>query len=140
MLKSNCEEGLALKGGGFLGTTSKNHRQGCLCHSEKPLLSPETMQDLGLGRDASVVRGFEDQLEYELESKMGIREGLLARGFAFALSTYSENGFAVKQGIQQTHQLRGLFKAHFGEPKRSYLMGESMGGVVPAGGDVTSSP
>jgi pimeloyl-ACP methyl ester carboxylesterase len=80
--------------------------------------------------DASVMMGFENQLEYELVNTMAIREGLLARGFAFALSTYSENGFAVKQGIQRTHQLRGLFKAHFGKPSRSYVMGESMGGLI----------
>jgi len=55
---------------------------------------------------------------------------LLDLGYGFAHSSYKANGFAVKEGIQQTHQLRGLFTAHFGEPARSYIVGHSMGGLI----------
>jgi len=63
----------------------------------------------------------------------GYREPLLERGFAFVLSSFSENGVALKRGAIETHQLRGLFKSYFGNPRRSYLMGMSMGGgiVIP---------
>ena len=53
-----------------------------------------------------------------------------AMGYAVAASSFSENGFAVKDGVQRTHQLRGLFTAQFGEADRSYLMGHSLGGGI----------
>ena len=58
------------------------------------------------------------------------RDKLGAQGYAVAYSSYSENGFAVKDGIQRTHQLRGLLTARAGKPNRSYLAGTSLGGVV----------
>ena len=51
----------------------------------------------------------------------GLRDGLLARGYAFAYSTFSENGYAVNDGLQRTHQLRGLFISEFGKPEHSFL-------------------
>lgn len=58
------------------------------------------------------------------------REALGARHYAVALSSFSENGFAVKDGAQRTHQLRGLFASEFGKPGRSYLAGTSLGGLM----------
>src|SRR6266516_4066972 len=60
----------------------------------------------------------------------GLRDALVARGVGFAYSSYSENGFAVKDGTQRTRQLRGLFAAEFGDPERTYVIGRSLGGVV----------
>jgi pimeloyl-ACP methyl ester carboxylesterase len=58
-------------------------------------------------------------------------EGLLALNYAVAYSSYSEPGFAIKDGAIRTRQLVGLFTSHFGKPKRTYLIGISMGaGVV----------
>jgi pimeloyl-ACP methyl ester carboxylesterase len=57
----------------------------------------------------------------------GLRDGLLARGYAFGYSTFSENGYAVKDGLQRTHQLRGLFISKFGKPDRTFLYGISSG-------------
>ena len=51
-------------------------------------------------------------------------------GFAIAFSSYSENGWTVKDGAQRTHQLLGLFTSKFGAPTRVYLGGASMGGLV----------
>lgn len=59
-----------------------------------------------------------------------LRDGLLARGYAFAYSTFSENGYAVKDGVQRTHQLRGLFVSQFGKPEHTFLYGISMGGGI----------
>ncbi len=59
-----------------------------------------------------------------------IREALLARGYAVASTSYSENGYAVKDGAQRVHQLSGLFTAHFGVPDRTYLVGHSLGAAV----------
>lgn len=59
-----------------------------------------------------------------------VREALGGLGYAVAYSSFSENGWAVKDGAQRTHQLRGIFAAQFGPPRRSFLMGTSMGGLV----------
>jgi pimeloyl-ACP methyl ester carboxylesterase len=53
-----------------------------------------------------------------------------AQGFAVAFSSFSENGWAVKDGAQRTHQLRAIFTSKFGQPKRVYLGGASMGGLI----------
>jgi predicted esterase len=58
------------------------------------------------------------------------RQAFNAAGFAFAYSSYSENGYAIKDGIQRTHQLKGLFRAQFGKPAQTYIMGASLGGII----------
>jgi alpha-beta hydrolase superfamily lysophospholipase len=60
----------------------------------------------------------------------GFRDALGSRHYAVALSSFDENGFAVKDGAQRTHQLRGLFASKFGTPARSYLAGMSLGGLM----------
>ena len=59
-----------------------------------------------------------------------VRDALGALGYAVAYSSFSENGWAVKDGAESTHQLRGLFSENVGKPNRSFLMGTSMGGLV----------
>lgn len=59
-----------------------------------------------------------------------LRDGLLQLGFAVALSSFSETGFAVADGVIRTHQLNGLFEASFGNPVRTILMGHSLGGII----------
>jgi pimeloyl-ACP methyl ester carboxylesterase len=53
-----------------------------------------------------------------------------SQGFAVARSSYSETGLAIKDGVQRTHQLRGLFASRFNQPSRTYLVGRSMGGFI----------
>src|SRR5215218_1231858 len=55
---------------------------------------------------------------------------LAPRGFALAFSSYSENGWAVKDAVQRTHQLLGTFTSQFGAPSRVYMGGASMGGLI----------
>ena len=59
-----------------------------------------------------------------------VRDALGALGYAFAYSSFSENGLAVKDGAQRTHQLRGLLNSELdAPPQRSYLAGYSLGAL-----------
>ena len=55
---------------------------------------------------------------------------LSSRGFAVAVSSFSANGWVVKDGAQRTHQLLGIFASKFGNPSRIYAAGGSMGGLI----------
>jgi pimeloyl-ACP methyl ester carboxylesterase len=55
---------------------------------------------------------------------------LAPQGFAVAVSSFSENGWVIKDGSQRTHQLLGLFTAKFGQPTAVYVGGASMGGLI----------
>ena len=55
---------------------------------------------------------------------------LVPQGFAVAYSSFSENGWAVQDGAERTHQLIGIFSARFGRPARVYVAGVSMGGLI----------
>jgi pimeloyl-ACP methyl ester carboxylesterase len=55
---------------------------------------------------------------------------LTPQGYAVAVSSFSENGWVLKDGTQRTHQLLGLFTAKFGKPARVYAAGASMGGLI----------
>lgn len=60
-----------------------------------------------------------------------VRDALGALGYAFAYSSFSENGLSVKDGVQRTHQLRGLLGSELAAtPQRSYAAGYSLGGLV----------
>lgn len=52
------------------------------------------------------------------------------QGFAVAFSSFSTNGWDVKDGAQRTQQLLGIFTSKFGLPSRVYLGGTSMGGLI----------
>ena len=55
---------------------------------------------------------------------------LLAMGYALAGSAYADNGWAVREGIGDTHRLTTFFAERFGQPRRTLLWGFSMGSVV----------
>lgn len=59
-----------------------------------------------------------------------IRESWLGMGFAVASSGYRENGYALKDGAQATHQLGALFTSKFSRPRRIYLAGHSLGAAI----------
>ncbi len=60
-----------------------------------------------------------------------VRDALGELGYAFAYSSFSQNGLAVKQGAQDTHQLRGLLMAQLhATPAHSYLAGYSLGALA----------
>lgn len=51
-------------------------------------------------------------------------------GFAFATTSYSENGLAVQQGIEYILDLIRVFEGLVGKPAHVYLVGASEGGLV----------
>jgi pimeloyl-ACP methyl ester carboxylesterase len=60
-----------------------------------------------------------------------LRETLTRQGFAVVDSSRSVNGYgAVKDGMIRTHQLRGIFAETIGQPRRVYLIGRSLGGLI----------
>ncbi len=59
-----------------------------------------------------------------------LRTALTSQGFGLIYSSYSENGYAMKDGMQRTHQLRGIFASRVAQPRRVYLVGHSLGGFI----------
>jgi pimeloyl-ACP methyl ester carboxylesterase len=58
------------------------------------------------------------------------REVFLSRGFAFAASDYSVQGWAIKEAIEDTEALRRRFVSKHGSPAETYITGHSMGGHI----------
>ncbi len=59
-----------------------------------------------------------------------IRDSLEARGFAVALSSFSSNGYAVREGVHETRQVSEIFASRVARPHRTYLFGVSLGGLI----------
>ena len=59
-----------------------------------------------------------------------IRQYLVTNGYAWAASSYSKNGYDVRQGVMDTHALSELFNGRVGHPRRTYFTGHSMGGHI----------
>ena len=57
---------------------------------------------------------------------------LLDAGYALAGSSYKSNGWAVADGVQAGVDLRARFVKLVGTPKRTYVWGDSLGGLVTA--------
>ena len=78
--------------------------------------------------------GIRDVLEpvslREQDASQAVRDQLGALGYAVAQSSFSENGYAVEDAVQRTHQLRGLFASSFGQPTRTLLLGHSLGALA----------
>ena len=71
--------------------------------------------------------------ELTVESPRGaLRRLLLSQGYAWAASSYSENGYVPGIGADDTLALKRHFAREFGAPKRTYITGASMGGNVVA--------
>jgi pimeloyl-ACP methyl ester carboxylesterase len=76
----------------------------------------------GIGRPADPVA---------LPNPGALRDTLTSQGFALVYTSRSVNGYgALKDGMQRTHQLRGIFTATIAEPTRVYLFGRSLGGLI----------
>ena len=61
-----------------------------------------------------------------------LRVFLVANGYAWAASSYSQNDYNVSQGAKDTHALGEYFSDRVGEPNRVYVTGASMGGHITA--------
>jgi pimeloyl-ACP methyl ester carboxylesterase len=53
----------------------------------------------------------------------------LQRGYAVAASAYSSQGWAVAEAIPDSERLRQLFVSTYGQPRHTYVVGISLGGL-----------
>lgn len=72
----------------------------------------------------------EDQLV--LPDGTSIPEMITGIGYAFATTSYSKNGLAVKEGIADLRDVVHIFEREYGEPGYVYLTGASEGGLITA--------
>lgn len=82
-------------------------------------------------RDKADQPGQEDNTTAEaapLDKSTG--DALLAAGYAIAGSAWRENGWAVEEGIVDTLELTQFFSETVGVPKRTILLGTSLGSVI----------
>ncbi|MGI8666644.1 MAG: alpha/beta hydrolase family protein [Jatrophihabitans sp.] len=65
--------------------------------------------------------------------EFGLRQLFVDQGYAWAASSFTDNGFDVGSGVRSTHEL-AVFAAQLlhRQPSRRYLVGISMGGQVVA--------
>ncbi len=66
----------------------------------------------------------------ERDAVAGLVNAFVPAGFGVAFSSYSENGWAVKDGITRTRQLIGMYASQFGKPQHTYIIGVSMGAAI----------
>jgi pimeloyl-ACP methyl ester carboxylesterase len=59
-----------------------------------------------------------------------IRDSLGRIGFAVAYSSFGENGYAFTDGLAHTRALSDIFRERVGEPRRSFLIGHSLGAQI----------
>jgi pimeloyl-ACP methyl ester carboxylesterase len=59
-----------------------------------------------------------------------VASALLAHGYALAGSAYASNGWATAEGVAAGEQLHDFFVDKVGTPNRTYVWGESLGGLV----------
>ncbi|NVI87855.1 hypothetical protein [Actinomadura sp. BRA 177] len=60
----------------------------------------------------------------------GLRQRLLDQGYAWAASSYYDNGYDVRAGVLSTRDLAELFARKVGRPKQRIIAGVSMGGHI----------
>ena len=59
-----------------------------------------------------------------------VLQEMLNRGYAVARSGYAVGGWAVPQAATETDALRRYFRKKYGQPRETFLMGHSMGGLL----------
>lgn len=75
------------------------------------------------------VRGFSSAV-YAESPPPALRNALIQQGYAWAASSFSENGFVAGVATNDTLLLKWFFSEQFGRPARTYIAGNSMGGNV----------
>jgi pimeloyl-ACP methyl ester carboxylesterase len=74
----------------------------------------------------------EHPVVFEKDKPDELTTALTAKGFAVAMSGFSETGWALEQAMPETEALRRYVIAHYGKPRETYAMGHSMGGMLTA--------
>jgi pimeloyl-ACP methyl ester carboxylesterase len=57
-------------------------------------------------------------------------DALLEQGYALAGSAYASNGWAVEDGVEAGEALHEHFVEQIGDPDRTYVWGDSLGGLI----------
>ncbi|MBI1791647.1 MAG: alpha/beta hydrolase [Acidobacteria bacterium] len=74
--------------------------------------------------------GYGGNVKYDQKPLPKQVQVLAEAGYALVQAGYSGVGWAVKEGVEDTEALRRHFARKYGKPKRTYVMGHSMGGIV----------
>ena len=82
------------------------------------------------GRLAMWAHGFRDFAPELVADPPPMRALLIEKGYAWAASSFSSNGFVPYEAAVETAVLHDLFTETFGKPEYSYAMGGSMGGAA----------
>jgi hypothetical protein len=72
-------------------------------------------------------KGMEPNLNADI---IPARKWFIDNGFAWASSSYSANGWAVRQGSDDTKDLAEFISSSIAKPRRIFIVGASMGGNV----------
>ena len=80
------------------------------------------------GRLVMWAHGFRDFTPDLVADLPPMRALLIEKGYAWAASSFSSNGFAPYEAALETAALHDLFIERFGKPKYTYAAGASMGG------------
>ncbi|ARI76396.1 hypothetical protein [Halobacillus mangrovi] len=72
----------------------------------------------------------EEIKELTVDTPSNLRRSILENGYAWAASSYSKNGYEVKQGVKDTHALGEFFNGKVGKADNTYIVGHSMGGHI----------
>lgn len=59
-----------------------------------------------------------------------LRDALVLDGFAVGYSSFAANGYAIKEGVRDTDQLKAAFISLAGKPVKTFLVGASLGGII----------
>jgi pimeloyl-ACP methyl ester carboxylesterase len=59
-----------------------------------------------------------------------ISQSINQLGYAFATTSYAKNGLAIKEGVADVADLVNLFSSANRRPRRTYIVGVSLGGAV----------
>jgi len=81
-------------------------------------------------RDKADHPGEVDNRNADLAPSPALETALLAGGYALAGSAYRDNGWAVKEGIEDTRNLTLLFLIRVARPSRTILWSVSLGSIV----------
>ena len=81
-------------------------------------------------RDKADHPGEIDNRNADVAPSAALEAPLLAQGFALAGSAYKDNGWAVKDAIQDTKNLVVFFRENVGQPQRTILVAASLGTFV----------
>lgn len=89
----------------------------------------DVLAALGAGDGADLSAGVAQALELAV-CPFDLPTGTSKVPHAFGASSYSENGYALAQGVPESHIVGALFDHYFGAAVRTYATGASLGGLV----------